>query len=181
MGEHDFLYSNDSMSLLTKALKSYGIKHVYYVGLPPKSIFRINSQMRWKGVCDSLGVKYTLVEIFKPWCDELIDEGFDAICEDILELDPPIKGSLLLWSHGPEHVEKERFIQALPDLKTRYANMFIAMPYGIWNQGSKINPYEHHLWSAVPSDLKELNFSIVRTNGPKDRFGDMYALYYNVL
>ena len=177
MGEHDYLYSDDLIALLEEVCLKHGIKHIYYVGLPPKSVFRLDSQMRWQQLCDRLGIDYTIVEIFKPWAEELSKEGFNVVCADILKFEPTKSNSLLLWSHGPEHVPKDVFINTLPTLVKRYTEVFIAMPYGVWKQSSKINPYEYHHWSALPDDLRKFGFSVVRVNGEKDNFGDLYAVY----
>ena len=179
MSEHDYLYSQKLRDKFRDVVKYFEIDHIVYVGLPPKNVFRAPGQTWWYGFCDKQKIPYTIIERYAPWAEELKKEGLNAVCADVCEFIPPTENSLLLWSHGPEHVTKERFKKSLPKLLELYNNVFIAMPYGIWEQTSSINPYEEHKWHAYPKDLKELGFEYVDTNGPMDQKGDLFGVYYD--
>jgi hypothetical protein len=179
MSEHDNLYSDKLIKKFEDTVVKYDIKHVVYVGLPPKDVFRAKRQMWWLRICSEHMLGITLIEIFEPWAKNLIEEGFNVVCEDICNYDPVNTDSMLLWSHGPEHISKDEFNECLPNLVKKYKNICVAMPYGIWEQGSKINPYEVHKWHADVDDLISLGFDYVDTNGPKDDFGDLFGVYYD--
>ena len=177
MSEHDFLYREGIQELFKTTVKKFNINRLVYVGLPPANIFRHKNQMWWQDICKDMSIDYVILEVFRPWYTELIKEGLPALCYDVCEYVPDLN-SLLLWSHGPEHVAKDEFEACLSRLVKLYTNIIVAMPYGVWEQTSSINPYEEHKWHADVNDLTDLGFDVVETNGPKDSFGDLYGVYY---
>jgi len=178
MGEHKHLYSEGLINKFKDVITKYEIKHLVYVGLPPKDVFRAEKQLWWVDVCDEFGIDYTIIELFEPWAKKLSEEGFDVVCDDVCSYIPDRDDSLLLWSHGPEHVSKSVFEGCISRLSKVYKNMVVAMPYGFWKQGGAVNPFEEHKWHADISDLTSIGFEFVDTNGPKDKFGDLYGVYY---
>ena len=179
MSEHDYLYSAKLRSKFKYLLEYFEIDNVVYVGLPPANIFRAQDQMWWYYLCKQLEMPYIIVEKYKPWADELSNEGLNVVCDDVCNYEPPTSDSILLWSHGPEHVDKDIFINCLPKLLNWYVNVVVSMPYGVWEQGGKCNPYEEHRWNPYPEDLEELGFEYISTNGPKDNKGDLFGVYYD--
>lgn len=179
MSEHKYLYSSKLQGKFVECLEKYNIDNVIYVGLVPANIFRAPNQLWWDGLCKSKNISSIIIEIFKPWAEELSKEGFNVVCSDIGDYYPPEGNNLLLWSHGPEHIDKNDFKNFMSKLLPLYSNIIVAMPYGIWEQTSAVNPYEEHLWHAYPEDLIDLGFAYVDTNGPKDNKGDLFGVYYD--
>ncbi len=179
MSEHDFLYSKTLQNKFREVLDYFEVDHLVYVGLPPGNVFRAPGQMWWYSICKEVNLPYTIIERFEPWANELKEEGHNAVCADVCEYIPPTDNSLLLWSHGPEHITKEEFKKCIPFFEDKYVNFIVAMPYGIWEQTSSVNPYEEHKWHADISDLEELGFDYIGTNGPKDHKGDLFGVYHN--
>ena len=178
MSEHKYLYSAKLQEAFRKALEYFEVDRVVYVGLPPRSVFRAPNQLWWVDICKELNIPFTIVERFEPWAEELKSEGFDVVCSDICSYVPDTDNALLLWSHGPEHVAKDEFKVCMEWFKDKYVNIVVAMPYGVWEQSSSINPYEEHKWHGDIEDLVELGFEYVDTNGPKDQKGDLFGVYY---
>ena len=179
MSEHHFLYSHNLIFKTIDVVEYFDIDNIVYVGLPPENVFRYVRQLWWCEIVDYFNIDYTIVEIFQPWAEDLKNEGWNVVWSDVKDYVPESENSLLIWSHGPEHIEKEQFSNILPTLLDRYVNVVIAMPYGIWEQTSAVNPYEEHKWHAYPEDLERLGFEYVVTNGPKDNKGDLIGVYYD--
>jgi len=79
---------------------------------------------------------------------------------------------VVMWWHGPEHVEKIILSQVLNELyKHTNKILILACPWGRYvQQAVKGNPYEVHRSHLYPEFFKELGFK-TSTLGKKDRRG----------
>lgn len=145
-------------------------KTALYVGATPR-----RSQM----VLELSGANYdiTLLEAFKPNADYYAGHPWfaEVICGDvqnICEIANGRKWDLVVWWHGPEHVDKERLPQTLADLEA-VANEMVVLgsPWGQNLHGMVSgNPHSVHQASIDMPDLEKLGYS-TSTLGEKDNPG----------
>lgn len=76
---------------------------------------------------------------------------------------------VVMWFHGPEHVQEKELYKILDDLKKISKKLIVtACPWGIYKQGkARGNIHEQHLSYLYPEFFKELGWEI-NTVGRED-------------
>jgi len=79
------------------------------------------------------------------------------------------KFDVVMWWHGPEHLQKDELSDALMKCyKTSNIMSVVACPWGVYKQGVVAgNPYERHLSYLYPEFFHELGWN-TDTIGTKD-------------
>lgn len=134
---------------------------VLYIGATPKR-FHGGPELR------AFGHEITLLEIWPPNCAAFENYGGVAhvICGDVREIDtlelPHASYDIGFWWHGPEHVARDELPETLSALEKRCKTVVLGCPWGMYRQGSHLNPYEVHLCVIYPEDLETLGYVVIR-------------------
>jgi hypothetical protein len=122
----------------------------------------------WIKVCDANQIDWHIVEVFKPNVDDAISKGcppekiHNLSIDDVEKL--PNADVLMFW-HGPEHLEKSKFLSLLPKLESKYTYLIFGMPLGDEPQGEAYgNPAERHISAWYPNDWKSLGYNVVEVH-----------------
>ncbi len=118
------------------------------------------------------------VTIMEAWTENVLyyrqDPRFNIIQADVRNVNkiPLASFDVVMWWHGPEHVEKELLPNIFNELfKHTKKILMLACPWGWYvQQAVKGNPYEVHRSHLYPEFFKELGFK-TSTLGKKDRRG----------
>ena len=98
------------------------------------------------------------------------------IHNNITKYTPP-RNSLLLHSHGVEHLPEWEFkYSAFPKWQERYTGLILMAPWGRWDQPAGGNIFEEHKWQIYEEDFKDLGLATY-TYGPKDEFGEIVGVW----
>ena len=85
-----------------------------------------------------------------------------VVLGDLRELDSLPLGDnydVIIWFHGPEHVEEEEFIPILNTLEQRGTVVVLGAPWGKTPQQPGVQPFERHLSGHWPEDWKQLGYA----------------------
>ena len=114
------------------------------------------------------GHEVTLLEIWPANCDHYrgnpkvahVVEG-DVRTVDALEL-PHEQYDVVVWWHGPEHVELGELEQTIRALEARARHLVVlASPWGRWEQGEYGgNPHEEHVTEMQVTDYASLGYTV---------------------
>lgn len=133
------------------------IKSVLNIG------YRIGSDSTIQNFCESNNIKWSVLEAFKPNCEMLINAGakYEIINGDAKNISYLNKNfDLIIWLHGPEHVEWNDFLQMRSNIekKSNFGVIYQA-PIGFYPQDEIYgNPYEKHLATLVPEMFETLGY-----------------------
>lgn len=88
---------------------------------------------------------------------------------DIRNMEIPETYDVVMWWHGPEHIEADRIKDVLERLeKIAVKILVLGCPFGVYKQGAEYgNPYETHHIHFTPEFFEERGFS-VETIGTKN-------------
>lgn len=87
-------------------------------------------------------LKYEVETVFSP-----IEDVYETLDRD----------ALLIWQHGPEHVEKVTSVELLINMRSHFSGMLFETPNGVFPQGALYgNQYENHLSTWDMDDYKML-------------------------
>lgn len=188
---HNHSYRNNinTINWIKDRLKNVNIKHIVYVGLVSKHRFRLPSCFWWLELLDlySLSKDDVIIEADEATYNELKKENeFNnlTLCDVAYQEFGLYKGyvpppnSLLLFSHGPEHIMEWHFkFVAMPAWKNIYEAMLFTAPWGRWDQDAiRGNFYQEHKWLIDVNDFTELGFDTF-TYGPKNKYGEIAAVW----
>lgn len=130
---------------------------------------------------------FDVVEAHPPYAEGLQSPYLrpgSVLCTDILDLAPDLPDNgydVVIWHHGPEHVERRAFEEVLPHLQ-RVASiaLYVGMPHGRWPQGDLGgNNYDRHLTHWQPEEIASLGFD-VHTFGPPDQQTSMFGVRWTL-
>lgn len=152
-----------------------------------KALFNVNSQkFRGGKSCLQIGCRsrkgfknffdpfsalgfdtHDVLEAHKPNVDKLnLPEARAKVCGDALKI-KECRGLLesydiIVWWHGPEHVKKDQFERALPDLISMCnIGLVIGCPNGKYDQGAiHGNPFEQHKHHWLVEEFEALGFEM---------------------
>lgn len=153
----------------------YG-KRMLYVG----GHLRYGRNLQMSAYFRKAGYTIDVIEIFPDnviqlsnvqWIKRLI-EG------DIRLFDPYMTYDLVVFWHGPEHLEKDEVLALLDKMKT-YANAIIfATPNGRYNQGPEYgNPAENHASTWYADDFTRLDMIASAIGNPDEENGNIVAYW----
>lgn len=115
------------------------------------------------------GYDTTILEIFEPYVKQLREKGLNVIHGDVRDAEKIFKGNskfdVIIWWHGPEHIEKHIALTVTKTLKSLTDCLIYATPYGIMESGAVDgNISNSHLSAFYPEDfigmgMKEFHWS----------------------
>jgi len=140
---------------------SWDYKKVLYIGANEKR-FHYNERLK-KNECIT-----DVLEIDKERC-EGIEKKFNwlnkVICGNVINVDqllPDVKYDMVLWSHGPEILEKKYFEVTISKLEKITNNLLVIMcPWGRYVYGkpsSELNAIDTNITALYEEDFRVLGF-----------------------
>lgn len=118
----------------------------------------------WIKICEVNNIDWKIVEIFEGNVFDAVNKGCPKdkiLLGDISNVDDLPKSDCLLFWHGPEHLEKNKFLNILPLLEKKYKVLIFGMPLGEEPQGSCYgNPYEEHVSSWTTEEWQNLGYTV---------------------
>ncbi len=135
---------------------------ILYIGARADS-FQIKEYMQ------KLDLKITILEIFHPNVVFLRNKGFEVIEADITKYKTERQWDIILWWHGPEHIEKSEIFEVLKNLeKIESKAVILGCPWGLHPQNTIYNNiHEIHKCTLYEEDFKSLDYN-TRTLGKMD-------------
>ena len=120
----------------------------------------------WINICEANDVDWNIMEIFQPNIDDAIRNGCDKnriFRGDVLNTSGYGSYDCILFWHGPEHVDKDRFLSALKDIEDKANEVLIfGMPLGKHPQGpAHGNKHEEHISSWGCKDWRRRGYSVI--------------------
>lgn len=120
----------------------------------------------WIKICEANGINWNIMEVYQPNVEDAINKGcpVDKIfLGNILDVDKYSNYDCILFWHGPEHINKEMFLETLPAIENKSNKLIIfGMPLGYEPQGEAYgNPYEKHESSWYEYEWKDLNYKTI--------------------
>lgn len=122
----------------------------------------------WIDICRKNDIDWHILEIFKPNIDNFLQhapaEDYHRITHgnlrDIRNLLSKKYDVFLHW-HGPEHMEKDAFLECLPNIEACTNKLVIlGCPNGHEDQDEAYgNPFEKHVSFWTEEDLQKLGFT----------------------
>lgn len=147
-------------------------KTLLYVGASPDRFELVDLFRGWGYKIDVLEIWPKNVEKLKK-LNAQVSVFRDIILGDIRNCGSSFNNTydVSVWWHGPEHVEKHEFPQALKHLEERTKRLVIlGCPWGDYSQGPvKGNVYEIHKSVFYPKDFEELGYTTktLKKNGKR--------------
>lgn len=119
----------------------------------------------WIRICEENNIDWKILEIFKENVDDTIRKGCPEskiIYGDILNTDVYENIDCLLFWHGPEHIDKKKFLKTLPSIENRVNKLIIfGMPLGYEPQDVVYgNIHEVHVSEWQPNEWRELGYDV---------------------
>ena len=113
----------------------------------------------------------TLLEAHTPNLESYLDK-YTCINADITKFETEQKWDVVMWWHGPEHINKEDLKSTLKKIEKMAKKLVIlGCPWGRYLQGIvNNNSYQVHKNHIYPKDLIELGY-LVETIGRIDKAG----------
>lgn len=128
----------------------------------------------WLKICQANDIQAHVLEIFEPNCRQLREHGLKhVVCGDVRDIRQHYSEpfDVILWWHGPEHLEKAEALKAIEQLRplARQA-LVLGCPLGDAPQAALYgNPHEEHRSSWQEEDFSQLGMQteIVRDEQPQ--------------
>jgi hypothetical protein len=120
----------------------------------------------WIKICEANGWDWQIMEIYEPNVKDAIAKGCpeDKIfLGDITNTEKYGDYDCILFWHGPEHLKKEKFLEALPKIEALTNRLLIfGMPLGHEPQGDAYgNPFERHESDWYEHEWKKLGYETI--------------------
>lgn len=130
----------------------------------------------WIDICRANGIDWHILEIFEPNVQNFTTHAppsdrhriTHGSLQDIATLFDRSFDVVLHW-HGPEHLERQVFLQLLPSITAAASKLLIfGCPDGLEEQGEAYgNPYEKHISFWSEENFHELGFQTKRVSDKK--------------
>lgn len=119
----------------------------------------------WIRICEENNIDWKILEIFKENVEDTIQKGCPInkiILGDILDVDKYENIDCLFFWHGPEHIDKKKFLAALPNIEKKVNKLIIfGMPLGYEPQEEVYgNIHEVHISEWQPDEWKKLGYDV---------------------
>lgn len=123
----------------------------------------------WINICKANNIEWGILEIFEPNVQQAIADGCPRakiITGSILDQSMYGEHDCIMHWHGPEHIAKRTYSDALSDIESKANKLLIlGMPHGEEKQGAVYgNQWEEHISAWDERDFEPLGYSCVRVN-----------------
>lgn len=149
---------NSQTKFVHDKLSPKEIKTVLNIG------FRNDSDKTIMNHCIINGKKWTVLEIWKENCINMVAAGIDVINIDVKDISK-IKNSYdaIIWLHGPEHISWDDFLICRKDIEAKSNKLVIYQaPIGEYPQEDLYgNPYEKHISTLNSKMFSELGYQTI--------------------
>lgn len=137
----------------------------------------------WIRICEENDIDWKILEIFKPNIENALKFGCPSnkiIHGDILDTKIYSDVDCLFFWHGPEHIKKDIFLEALPKIEKKANKLIIfGMPLGYEKQGVVYNnPNEEHVSAWEREDWENLGYSVVEVHDRIPAHITAYKIFY---
>ena len=138
----------------------------------------------WIKICDANEIEWKILEIFKPNIDNAIKAGCPQnklIQGNILDTTTYNNFDCILFWHGPEHIEKNVFLDSLPKIEKKTNKLIIfGMPHGEEIQEAVYgNKYEEHVSAWHNNEWNDLGYETIIVNDKIPGHITSYKLIHN--
>jgi hypothetical protein len=160
--------------LVTALFKGKHFKRMLYVGA--SSYRRPTDYKSLRRMTDTLDC----LEVWPAYADELkTRKWYDSVeCGDIAEWNDPQDYDLVVWWHGPEHMDLDRALETIQRLPTLVPEVWLATPWGKCPQGvHRGNPYQRHLSTWYPELYEQCDYAVGGSGKPNKRGSHLVAWY----
>lgn len=118
----------------------------------------------WIKICDQNNIDWKIIEVFHYNVIDALNKGCPSnkiILQDINNVSELPNSDCLMFWHGPEHIEKSKFLDTLNKLESKYKVLIFGMPLGHEPQGVCYNnPFEEHVSSWTSEEWKTLGYNV---------------------
>jgi hypothetical protein len=139
---------------------------------------RFGRDLQMAGLFRDAGWKIDVIEAFLPNIIQLYEVRWinNLITGDIREFQPEERYDVVMFWHGPEHLEKEEVAPLIVKMKT-YADLVIfATPNGVYDQDEVYgNPHERHLSTWYKEDFEAIGMTADAIGEPDQKQGNIIA------
>jgi hypothetical protein len=123
----------------------------------------------WIKICEENNINWKILEIFKNNVEDTINKGCSKEkiqLGNILNVNEYENVDCMLFWHGPEHIDKQTFIDTLPEIEKKVNKLIIfGMPLGYEPQDVVYdNKYEIHLSEWHPEDWKKMGYDVIEVH-----------------
>ena len=123
----------------------------------------------WIKICTENNMEWKILEIFKQNIEKAIQKGCPKnklIEGNILNTNTYDNFDCILFWHGPEHIEKTVFLNALSQIENKANKLIIfGMPHGEEIQEAVYgNKFEEHVSAWYSNEWKDLGYSTIVVN-----------------
>lgn len=130
----------------------------------------------WIDICRANNIDWHILEVFEPNVHNFLKHAPEADhhrihlgnLQDISDIFEGTFDVVLHW-HGPEHLDKDIYLQLLPEIISKTKKLLIlGCPNGHEDQGQAYgNPYEEHLSFWTGEDFHQLGFRTIEVSDKK--------------
>lgn len=136
----------------------------------------------WIDICKLNSIDWNIMEIFPLNVHNSIAKGCpkeNINIGNILDTETYNNYDAIMFWHGPEHIRKDIFFKALPNIESKANKLIIfGMPLGEEKQGAVYgNPYEEHIASYFPEEFKRFGYN---TKVVEDRKPGHFTAWKNI-
>lgn len=145
-----------------------------------------NRRHWWIDICKVNDVDWEIIEIF----EQNVINAVNAGCPEnkikignILETDSYENSDCILFWHGPEHIERETFLENIKRIESKATKIIIfGMPYGEEAQGPVYgNKYEEHVSAWYEEDFEKMGYQCIVLHDGKGSGRAGHMTVYKVL
>ena len=124
----------------------------------------------WIDICQANNIDYHILEVFEPNVQNFLDHAAPEdhhriTCGNLLDIESLYSQpfDVILHWHGPEHLEQQTYLDALPALSSMANKLLIlGCPNGEEEQNQAYgNPYEEHISFWTEQQFQELGFETI--------------------
>jgi hypothetical protein len=162
---HNYTERELSVINILKNNSNINIKSLLNVGFHTWN----NGNHWWIKICEENNIDWEILEIFEYNVNDTISKGCPQEkiqLGNILDVNEYSNVDCLLFWHGPEHIEKNTFLNKLPEIEKKANKLIIfGMPLGHEEQGAAYgNPYEIHVSDWLSIDWKNLGYNVIEVH-----------------
>ena len=147
--------NNQTKFVYNKVIEDPNIRSILNIG------YRFDSDPTIMNYSYANHKKWSVLEVFEPNFDILIQNGINAYCLDAMDIDKLEESyDAVIWLHGPEHVTWDKFLLIDKKIEEKATRLVLYQaPIGEYPQDAIYgNPYERHVNTLYPEMFAELGY-----------------------